>query len=202
MAVIETISGPPPVKDTPFIQGSLNCRITAHIVLTIVAMAFSGCSGGNLFDIDKPTVVAEHSVASIDVMTIHSPDLSFKGSTGDDDEEADVVLRARVDTKKPVTYYLEVKSAYEGHWRNYLRAVDEDGTNFQGSATENHVRCELFCWFHDTVEIVIPSEYLLSKQDKGMSFRLVGPAVKSGLSLILPADYIRAFLSRVASAHK
>jgi hypothetical protein len=42
----------------------------------------------------------------------------------------------------------------------------------------------------------------LSKQDKGMSFRLVGPAVKSGLSLILPADYIRAFLSRVASAHK
>jgi hypothetical protein len=202
MAVIETKPRPTSVKYTLFIQDTLNGRATPLVILTMITLAFSGCSGGNLFDIDKPTVVAEHSVASIDVMTIHAPDLSFKGSTGDDDEEADVVLRARVDTKKPVTYYLEVKSAYEGHWRNYLRAVDEDGTNFQGSATENHVRCELFCWFHDTVEIVIPSEYLLSKQDKGMSFRLVGPAVKSGLSLILPADYIRAFLSRVASAHK
>ena len=97
---------------------------------------------------------------------------------------------------------LEVKSAYEGHWRNYLRAVDENGRIFQGTATENHVRCELFCWFHDTVEIMIPVDYLLSKQDKGISFRLVGPAVKSGLPLILPSDYIKAFLSRVSTAHK
>lgn len=190
------------MKKPLFITGTPKFRVPIHLALIFLTTVFSGCSGGNLFDVDKPTVVAENSVASIDVMTIHSPGLSFTGSTNDDNEEADVVLRARIEPKKSVAYYLEVKSAYEGHWRNHLRAEDENGKTFQGSATENHVRCELFCWFHDTVEVMIPPEYLLSHQEKGMTFRLVGPAVKSGLPLILPPDYIKEFLGRVANTHR
>lgn len=190
------------MKKPLFITGTPKFRVTIHLGLIFLTTVFTGCSGGNLFDIDKPTVVAEHSVASINVMTIHSPDLYFSGSTQDDSEEADVVLRARIEPKRSVNYYLEVKSAYEGHWRNYLRLEDESGKTFQGSATENHVRCELFCWFHDTVEVIIPTEYLLSKRDKGMSFRLVGPAVKSGVTLILPPDYIQTFLSRTSTESK
>ena len=202
MAVIQTLSETISVKHTPAMNDTLNRRLTLKSALALSIVAFSGCTGGNLFDMDRPTVVAEHSVASIDVMTIHSPELSFKGSTGDDKEEADVVLRARIEPKKSVTYYLEVKSAYEGHWRNYLRAVDESGRIFQGTATENHVRCELFCWFHDTVEIVIPTEYLLSQKDKGVTIYLVGPAVKSGLPLILSPEYIKQFLGAASGAVK
>ena len=190
------------MKKPLFIAGTPKCRITIYLALTFVTTIFTGCSGGNKFDIDKPTVVAENSVASIGVMTIHSPNLSFTGSTNDDNEEAEVLLRARIEPKKPVAYYLEVKSAYEGHWRNYLRAEDESGKTFQGAATENHVRCELFCWFHDTVEVMIPSEYVLGKRDRGMTFHLVGPAVKSELSLILTSDYINNFLIRVANLKK
>ena len=184
------------MKNSRLIQETLDGQLIPAITFAIATglLPISGCSSANRIDKGHPTATVDHSSDLANGMKVLSPTLSFKGSSGDDHEEADVVLEAQIKPKNALTYHLLVKSAYEGHWRNYLRAVDESGRIFQGSATENHVSCELFCWFHDTVEITIPAEYLSSKQDNGITIYLVGPAVKSGLPLTLTPDYIKGFL--------
>jgi hypothetical protein len=178
------------------------CRTHVSSKLLCLAMGLTllaGCNTNNL-KADKPDAIAqsvESSATEVAGETLYEgPTLSYSGDHDGDTESMDVTLRA-VTQKKGPRYFLEVVARYEGHWRNYIRAVDAQARSFQGHAIMNHPRCELFCSFEDKVEIEIDAAYITSHKSSGMAFWLTGPAAKSPVALNIPTGYLQGFLERV-----
>lgn len=161
-------------------------------VLMLCFVLFAGCTT-NIVKSNLPS-------GAYGQVLYQGPTLNFNGSQENDENNAEVALLARGLPFSPPRYFLTVNVSYEGHWRNYIRAVDDSGKYFQGVGIDNRVRCELFCTYYDTVEIEIDSTYIIARANKGMVFWLTGPATKSSITLSLPSGYIEDVLQKASIA--
>jgi hypothetical protein len=190
----------PTMIEIPAMKQASKSFYISGLALILGGALLSGCNPNNL-KADQPDAVAQ----SVEVRTGDQPDqmiydgpkLTFSGSNEDHEETADVTLRARTTPKEGTRYFLEAESRYEGHWRNYIRAIDDRGRSFQGYSIYHHPRCELFCTYEDNVEIEVDAAYIRAHQQSGLIFYLLGPAAKSPVALTIPPGYLKGFLEKV-----
>jgi hypothetical protein len=137
----------------------------------------------------------ERTEQSAGFTTYEGPVLTQTYSTPSESGTLEYALYALTPKTGPSRFFAVVSNAYEGHWRQYLRAVDSDGNRYEALSTLNHPRCELFCDYEDRIEYEIPSQLLRSHARKGLSFTLEGPSQDPSPSFSFNSDYLQHLLT-------
>jgi hypothetical protein len=164
----------------------------------LLAFSLTGCAA-HLLDADNPTVVSEAVTVERDpfkgTVVYKGPSITNRHDDGSGAPEVEeVYLHARTEKDKPTRFFLNVIDYYEGDWRGFDQAFDQEGRKFHALAVRHKVNCALFCGFDEVLEIELSAGYLKDHTSTGIVMRLYGPAGAASAAFALPAGYVQGFL--------
>lgn len=107
-----------------------------------------------------------------------------------------VFIRATKPDEGRISYQIYVREQYEGDWRHYDSAHDQDGTRLQTTVIDREVvTCNRGCVLWEHLGINVSRAYLEKFQERGIRFKISG---RRGENIhFVPPAYISAVLSAV-----
>jgi len=123
----------------------------------------------------------------------------LKEELSDDDSTNSIeyLLYALKPKNGKTQFFVMVSNQYDGHWKQYLHAIDQDGRRYESLSISNHPSCELFCKSEDRLDFEIPESLLTSHIKQGLEFRLEGPSNQLSPAFNLPPTYLIGFIARI-----
>jgi len=133
-------------------------------------------------------------------VTTNSADKSVTYLAPNAGKEPDVVrLRATLDAKGLMAYDIYVESVYRYPWRYYYAALDANGSSLPfGVLSVDIGTCVTSmgsCVGKETVSMSVSREFLLARQESGISFKLYGKNGNQDFAISGP--YVKSFLQGV-----
>ena len=172
---------------------STSARIHNGFVLLIVTLLVSACASY------KPNTNPENSQAVSSAIKVQRDSFekitSYIGPNASDFPNS-VFIRVRKPDEGRTSYQIYVRDQYEGDWRYYDSAHDQDGTGLDTTVIDRQVvTCNRGCVLWEHLGINVSRAYLENFQERGIRFKISG---KRGQNIyFIPPAYISAVLSAV-----